>query len=108
MQLPLHDDAVRPDTLPYRPASHGPLHDALGNALLLPYSPALQLTHAVHPLALYSPAGHVTAVGDVDVLLGHTYPALQFVHMASPAYEYWPGRHTNIVALVFTDPAGHA
>ena len=66
MQLPLHDDVVRPDTLPYRPALHGPLHDALVIALLLPYSPALQLTHAAQPRKLYRPGGHALAVGDGD------------------------------------------
>ena len=52
--------------LPYRPAAHGPLHDALVNPCELPYLP---LGHAVQfaaPTREYFPTGHTVAFGAIE------------------------------------------
>jgi hypothetical protein len=66
LQLAVQLDTGRPDTDPYRPASQGPLHAALGMAVVAPNSPALQLVQTPAPTRLYVPTGHVTAVGTMD------------------------------------------
>ena len=43
---------------PYRPASHGPLQDAVESPVVLPKSPALQFVHDEAPPREYWPAGH--------------------------------------------------
>ena len=49
----MQDDTVSPAVRPYRPASHGPLHPAVGNAVVLPYTPAGQLVHEPEPETEY-------------------------------------------------------
>jgi hypothetical protein len=66
VQLAVQLDTDRPDTDPYRPASHGPLQAAVDMAVVAPNSPALQLVQAPAPTRLYDPTGHVTAVATVD------------------------------------------
>ena len=87
MHGPLQLDVVRAEEAPYRPSSHGPLHNALGVTLLLPNSPAGHAVHTPAPVNEYWPAAHGVAVELVEPS-GQAYPALQLPlqpESASPA-----------------------
>jgi hypothetical protein len=73
---PLHAAVLRPDTDPNVPAGHGAVHAAVGSAVVLPYSPALQLLQVPAPASEYVPTPQVTAVALTDPM-GHAYPAVQ-------------------------------
>ncbi len=66
VQLAVQLDTDKPDTDPYRPASHGPVQAAVDMAVVAPNSPALQLVQTPAPTRLYVPTGHATAVGTMD------------------------------------------
>ena len=62
--MPVQLDTVSPLVEPYRPASHGPLHDAVDSSPAFPYSPALQFVQLDAPPVLYWPTAH--ALGDIE------------------------------------------
>ena len=62
LQGPLQLEFVRPDTDPYRPASHGPLQLADVSPYVEPYRPAGQLVHDIDDPVLYCPGGHNSSV----------------------------------------------
>ena len=63
---PLHVDKERPDTEPYKPAAQGAVQPTVFNPIAAPYSPALQFVHNPAPVQLYLPNGHIDAVELVD------------------------------------------
>ncbi len=69
LQLPLQPALDRPAVAPYVPEGQGAVHAADGSAMEAPYSPGLQFVHALDPLTLNLPSGHVDAMGDVDPTL---------------------------------------
>ena len=63
---PVHAAVVNPGVLPYSPALHGPLQALLLSPDVAPYSPALQLVHMDEPPAEYCPGGQIIAVADTE------------------------------------------
>ena len=110
---------------PYRPASQGPLQEAVLRPAVLPYSPALQLLHTPSPVKLYLPNGHINAVAVVEPA-AHAYPAVQLpvqagvdnpavlpykptaqlVHAPAPLTLNLPTGHMN--AVPFVEPLAQA
>ena len=99
MHGPSHDDDVAPVLVPYRPASHAPLHAALDSAVVFPKRPAGHGAHAAAPPALYVPTAHGTAESLTEPA-GHAYPGahgpLQSSVVTPVALPYLPAGHTSV------------
>jgi hypothetical protein len=85
------------------PDVQGPVHAAVGRAVVLPYVPAGQAVQDDAPAREYCPTGHAAAVGDMDPA-GQTYPAVHSpLHMdvARPVVDpYWPALQLPVHAAV--------